>query len=413
MSLIAEYAFDSTDYNSGTTIADKSNNGNNLTKTGSGGSWDTDDPFNDSNIYSFHFNKNQLFEKSITTYSGDISVAFWFRPDGSSMAKHESIAAFSDVNNEDTFQIGTPNAGNLIQVQCKRSPRIFPIANYTGYGDGTGGTNGNWNHVAVTWDNSSQSVDSNPPYGELKVYFNGSLTNTYNKASSPPTTKVLDSSSSLNFDMNCIKIGTNRQENNKFGGWLTLLGVYDEVLSATDISSLYNNNEICYHPTTNILTDYGYINIMKLMRGDNIFTLNGYKPLSKLVKTINIKKKFIKFTEGCIDEDTPNEDLMITTGHPVYFNGEYYLPENFLELDGVFTVEDKCKYVYHLIFDTHEVISSNGLTTTSLPPNTEYNYSTLKEEEYYNKKNYKKENIGKMYPPYILHENPLFMKKLN
>ena len=220
-------------------------------------------------------------------------MAFWFRPDGSTMVKHESIAAFSDVNNEDTFQIGTPNAGNLIQVQCKRTPRIFPIANYTGYGDGTGGTNGNWNHVAVTWDNSSQSVDSNPPYGELKVYFNGSLTGTYNKASTTPTTKVDDSSSSLNFDMNCIKIGTNRQENNKFAGWLTLLGVYDEVLSASDISGLYNNNEICYHPTTNILTDYGYINIMKLMRGDNIFTLNGYKPLSKLVKTLNIKKNLL------------------------------------------------------------------------------------------------------------------------
>ena len=105
----------------------------------------------------------------------------------------------------------------------------------------------------------------------LKVYFNGSLTNTYDRTTSPPTTKQLDSSSDLNFDMNCIKIGTNRQENNKFGGWLTLLGVYDEVLSASDISGLYNNNEICYHPTTNILTDYGYINIMKLMRGDNIF----------------------------------------------------------------------------------------------------------------------------------------------
>ena len=87
MSLIANYAFDSSDYNSGsgTTITDQSGNGNNLTKSGSGGNWDTDDPFSDSNIYSFHFNKNQMFEKSITSYSGDISVAFWFRPDGSSL----------------------------------------------------------------------------------------------------------------------------------------------------------------------------------------------------------------------------------------------------------------------------------------------------------------------------------------
>jgi hypothetical protein len=405
MSLIANYAFDSSDYNggSGTTITDHSGNANTLTKTGSGGSWDTDDPFNDSNIYSFHFNKNQHFERAITLYTSNFSVAFWFRPDGSSMVRHESIAAFSNTNNEDTFQIGTPNAGNLIQVQCKRTPRLFPIANYTGYGDGTGGTNGNWNHVAVTFDNTNAI---------LKVYFNGSLTNTYNRTSTPPTTSSLDSSD-LNFDIDCIKIGTNRQENNKFGGWLTLLGVYDEELSSTDISGLYNNNELCYHPNTNILTDYGYINIVKLMRGDKIFTLNGYKPLSKLVKTINIKNKFIKFTKGSIDEDTPKEDLMITTGHPVYLNGEYYLPENFLEFDGVFMIEDKCKYVYHLIFDTHEVILSNGLMTTSLPPNTEYNYSTLKEEEYYNKKNYKKENIGKMYPPYILHENPLFIKKID
>ena len=46
MSLIANYAFDSNDYNSGngTTITDNSGNGNTLTKTGSGGNWDTDDP---------------------------------------------------------------------------------------------------------------------------------------------------------------------------------------------------------------------------------------------------------------------------------------------------------------------------------------------------------------------------------
>ena len=404
MSLIANYAFDSSDYNggSGTTITDQSSNGNSLSKISSGGSWDTDDPFSDGNIYSFHFNKNQHFECSTTYYTGDFSIAFWFRPDGSTMVKHESIVAFADVNDQDTLQIGTPNSGNEIQVQCKRSPRLYSIGNYTGYGDGTGGSNGNWNHVAITFNNSTAT---------LKVFFNGSITNTYDRTTSPPTTHT-SAGRDMYFYINRIKIGSNRQENNKFAGWITLLGVYDEILSAGDIAGLYNNNEICYHPKTNILTDYGYINIMKLMRGDKIFTLNGYKPLSKLIKTINIKKKFIKFTEGCIDEDTPNEDLMITTGHPVYFNGEYYLPENFLELDGVFTVEDKCKYVYHLIFDTHEVVSSNGLTTTSLPPNTEYNYSTLKEEEYFDKKNYKKENIGKMYPPYILHENPLFMKSL-
>ena len=75
----------------------------------------------------------------------------------------------------------------------------------------------------------------------------------------------------------------------------TLFGVYDEELSVDAITSLYTSNQVCYHPSTNILTDNDYINITKLVRGDLIKTLNGYKPLSKLVKNINVKNKFIKF----------------------------------------------------------------------------------------------------------------------
>ena len=103
---------------------------------------------------------------------------------------------------------------------------------------------------------------------------------------------------------------------------------------------------------------------------------------------------------------------MITSGHPVYFKNNYYLPENFLKLEGVEEIYDNTNNIYHLIFDTHEVIYSNGLMTTSLPPNTTCNNMALTKDEYYDKQNYKKENLGKMYPPYILHENPIFMKDL-
>ena len=221
MSLIANYAFNSTDYNSGsgTTIYDQSGNGYNLTKINSGGSWSTADPFNDSNIYSFRFNGSQHFERSVPYYSGDFAIAFWFRPEGSTMVKHESIIAFADTNNEDTLQIGTPNAGNLIQVQCNRTPRLYAIANYSGYG-----SSGNWNHVAVTFNNSSAT---------LKVYFNGSLTNTYDRTTSPPTTHTT-AGRDMYFYIDRIKIGSNRQENNRFRGWVSMLGVYDEELSASD-----------------------------------------------------------------------------------------------------------------------------------------------------------------------------------
>ena len=392
MSLMAKYNFDSTDYNS-STIVDHSGNENNLTKSGSGGSWSTEDPYDDASIYSFRFNTNQHFEKVLVggEYTGDFSISFWCRPDGSTMSGNESIVAFHDNNNQDTFQIGTPLGGNSLYVQCKNDTgRRFIIGNYTSYtGDGAGE---DWTHIGVTFNNTTST---------LKTYMDGSLTNTH----SP--------SSSLDFDINCIKVGSNRQGGSRFDGYVTLLRLYDEELDSTAMGTLFSSNEHCYHSSTNILTDNGYINITKLMRGDLIKTLNGYKPLSKLIKNINVKNNFIKFKKNSIGKDIPNQDLMITSGHPVYFNDEYYLPENFLELKGVDEVCENSNNVYHLVFDTHEVVYSNALMTTSLPPNTTCDNMALKEDEYYDKKNYKKENQGKMYPPYILHENPIFMKKLN
>ena len=149
------------------------------------------------------------------------------------------------------------------------------------------------------------------------------------------------------FDISHIKIGTNEQENNRFDGYLTCLQVFDEELSSTAIGTLFSSNEHCYHPSTNILTDNNYINITKLMRGDMIKTLNGFKPLSKLVKNINVNKKFIKFKKDSIDKNIPNEDLMITSGHPIYLNNEYYLPE-LLELDNVTSFR---KYKLYLSFN--------------------------------------------------------------
>lgn len=423
MSLIAKYNFDSTDYamGAGPTIYDQSSNGYNLTKIitnseGSNAGWKDNsieqNPFNDSNIYSYRFDRPDLinnnrgghFETSTNIspnpYTGDFSLSFWFKPDTTIMIQHESFVSFNDSNTLDTFQIGMVNNGTEISVITKASTNeFFPIGDYVGNINSSSNTK--WTFIAVTFENSISTLKT-----YLREQDASSFTEqTYNTATIPST-------SGHNFDIYDIKIGSNRNETNKYNGLFTLFGVYDEVLTTTAITSLYTNNEVCYHSNTNILTNNGYINITKLKRSDLIKTLNGYKPLSKLVKNINIKKKFIKFTKDCIDKNIPNEDLMITSGHPVYLNGEYYLPENFLKLKGVEEIYDNTNNIYHLIFDTHEVINSNGLMTTSLPPNTEYNYSTLKEEEYYDKKNYKKENIGKMYPPYILHENPIFMKDL-
>ena len=59
------YFFDSTDYNS-TTISDQiSTNSVDLTANSSNKvSWSTDDPFNDSDIYSLNYNGNQNLNQS-------------------------------------------------------------------------------------------------------------------------------------------------------------------------------------------------------------------------------------------------------------------------------------------------------------------------------------------------------------
>ena len=64
------------------------------------------------------------------------------------------------------------------------------------------------------------------------------------------------------------------------------------------------------------------------------------------------------------------------------------------------------------MFDTHEVIFTNNLTTTSLPNVTNYYNMFLRENEYIDKSKYNKDNIGKHYPPYMLHEDPLMIKEL-
>ena len=87
------------------------------------------------------------------------------------MGKHHSIFASSDSNNNDSFQIGTPNTGTTIYVQVNRSAGIyFDIGTYVV---------NSWNHIGVTFNNNSSST--------LKTYMGGSLQYTWTTSSFPST----------------------------------------------------------------------------------------------------------------------------------------------------------------------------------------------------------------------------------
>jgi hypothetical protein len=179
----------------------------------------------------------------------------------------------------------------------------------------------------------------------------------------------------------------------------------------------YSTSTYCYHKDTNVLTDKGYVNITLLERGDIIKTLNGYKPLARNIELISIDKKdLVLFKKNSLGENIPNEDFRITQGHPVYYKGDYYNPEDFANntrFENVIFEEINDNKLYHLQFESHEVIYTNNFTTTSLPPYTRFMGLSLPEELYFDKTLFNKENIGKHYEPYMLHDDPLLCNKLN
>ena len=185
---------------------------------------------------------------------------------------------------------------------------------------------------------------------------------------------------------------------------------FDNGSNIDDGQVFYFYQSVCFSKGSLVLTKEGYICVEKLKRGDEIFVKNnnfqGYKPLNRLVYSNGIKRKYVKFNKKCIDGVF--EDLIITCGHPIYYNDDYYNPEDFA--NGDYDVEYICikpEGLYTLQFEEHYVINVNGLEITSLPPYTNYKNQYLRKELYFNPEDFNEDNIGKHYPPYMLHTDPI------
>ena len=194
------------------------------------------------------------------------------------------------------------------------------------------------------------------------------------------------------------------------------LQIFNEFIDENVVKRTYDDLENCYHPDTKILTDKGFIKIKHLSRGDFIHTNKGYKKLARLIITPAKKSldEYIIFKKGSLGPNKPNEDLIITKGHPVYYKNNYYNPEDFVNnlKYNVSYIKLNIQKVYHLQFEEHYLINSNNVLTTSLPPNTEYLNLYLPKELYFDKDNFKESHIGKHYPPYFLHNEPIPLGRL-
>jgi hypothetical protein len=163
--------------------------------------------------------------------------------------------------------------------------------------------------------------------------------------------------------------------------------VVDEVIETPLGDVDINLNVPCFCTGTQIATKRGLVAVERLMVGDMVLTLdNGYCPirwingraLSKRDLALNPKLLPVRITAGALGNGTPVSDLMVSRQHRVlvtsaivermFDTNEVLIPAiKLCGLDGVEQVTDATEVGYwHILFDRHEVVFSNGLATESL-----------------------------------------------
>ena len=173
---------------------------------------------------------------------------------------------------------------------------------------------------------------------------------------------------------------------------------------------------LCFHEDTYIkMHDGTEKQICDLKRGDLILTKDGVaKPLARLIVTKYINKKFTCFEKDSLSEGIPNRKFNITPYHTILYKGSQYIYSGeFAKSDlfpGVGYKMSETGLYYHLQFETHEVVIANGMEVTSLPYNTNHAQLYLPKNLYFDESKYNEADIGKHYPPYMLHPDPLIEK---
>ena len=152
-------------------------------------------------------------------------------------------------------------------------------------------------------------------------------------------------------------------------------------------SDLDYRDIICFSRGTLIMTEQGEMAVEDLSEGDMILTAdNGHQQLrwigsqkvssDRLIDEPNLRP--IRIRKGALGDNTPSCDLVVSPQHRVlvrskiamrmYDQPEVLVAAKFLlAVDGVSEVMD-CDGVeyFHLLFDRHEVVRSNGAWTESL-----------------------------------------------
>ena len=137
---------------------------------------------------------------------------------------------------------------------------------------------------------------------------------------------------------------------------------------------------VCYLKGTNILTENGYVAIEDLNAGDLVYTKgkiynNDFivldqdyelKPIKFIgdffPPNINTDSLHICFKANAFGESLPCEDLYVSPGHRILFDGEMVVAKEFINGSTIYQDMDRRSvHYYHIELDSHYAITANGL----------------------------------------------------
>ena len=157
-------------------------------------------------------------------------------------------------------------------------------------------------------------------------------------------------------------------------------------VTGTDLT-FDNTNVVCFTKGTLIDTPNGPTQIEQLRVGDMVLTMDdgpqpirwiGSKDISPDALALQPRLKPIRIRAGALGPNMPERDLMVSPQHRVFVrsnvanrmfgNFEVLVPANKLvTCDGIDIAHDEVDVSYwHMLFDKHQIVWSNGAPTESL-----------------------------------------------
>lgn len=144
---------------------------------------------------------------------------------------------------------------------------------------------------------------------------------------------------------------------------------------------------VCFVAGTLIETDAGFVAVEKLKVGDKVLTRdNGFKEifwigsikLSAADLRDNPGQRPIRISAGALGPQVPSLDLLVSPQHRVLVRSKIaqrmfgtdevlVAAKQLVMTDGIDVAEDLAQVEYfHILFDQHEIVNSNGAATESL-----------------------------------------------